>query len=447
MREEPKSSRRFSIYHGIVFVLFVLSCVFYLAHRDLASKLTLNTHATLMSVTPVVPKFDFKPPAKPEPKIQEVVIGKNQTFSEVMESQGFDSETILQVYDGAKDVYNLARIGAGKTLVITSTPDSQFSKLEYTIDPFQKLVVNLVDNTIRAEMERFTAEVEVHELGGEIRGSLYSTIDKLGEEDELVIRFAEIFEWDVDFFKDLQAGDTFRIVYEKQFVRGQPYGYGKILAAELVNKEKTYQAVGYQHKNTWEFFSPDGKAMKKAFLASPLKFSRVSSGFTARRYHPVLKRYRPHYGIDYAAPAGTPVRAIGKGKVVLAGWAGGAGKTVKIQHDRDITTAYCHLSRYASGIRSGASVSQGQVIGYVGSTGLATGPHLDFRFMKKGKYINFLSIKSPQAEPLSSSEIAEFKAASAPIYAQLQNVKIQSTESPDIASNASDSSRFTEQTN
>jgi murein DD-endopeptidase MepM/ murein hydrolase activator NlpD len=161
----------------------------------------------------------------------------------------------------------------------------------------------------------------------------------------------------------------------------------------------------------------------------------------------VLKRFRPHYGIDYAAPSGTPVRAIGKGKVILAGWAGGAGKTIKIQHDRDITTVYCHLSKYASGVRPGASVSQGQVIGYVGSTGLATGPHLDFRFMKKGKYINFLSIKSPQAEPLSANEIAEFKSASASIFTQLQNVKIQSTETPEIASNDSDFSRFTEITN
>ncbi len=447
MREEPKNRTRISIYHGVVIVLFLLSSVLYLAYRDLSSKLTLNTNATLMSVAPPVPKFEHKPPPKPEPKIQEVVIGRNQTFSEVMESQGFNSETILQIYDGAKDVYNLARIGAGKTLVITRTPDEQFSKLEYTIDPFQKLVVNFVDNTIRAEMERYTADVEVHELGGEIQGSLYSTIDKLGEEDELVIRFAEIFEWDVDFFKDLKAGDTFRIIYEKQFVRGQHYGYGKILAAELINKEKPYQAVGYQHKNNWEFFSPDGKAMKKAFLASPMKFSRVSSGFTARRYHPVLKRYRPHYGIDYAAPSGTPVRAIGKGKVILAGWAGGAGKTVKIQHDRDITTVYCHLSRYASGVRSGASVSQGQVIGYVGSTGLATGPHLDFRFMKKGKYINFLSIKSPQAEPLTPGELAEFKSQSAPVFVQLQNVKIQSTVTEEMASIQADSIRFTENTN
>lgn len=440
MRED--SNRRYPLwsYHAAVFGLIALSFFFYLAHRDLVQKPTIQPKATFMSITPITPTLSFK--SKPEPSVKEVLIEKNQTFSEVMESQGFDSETILQIYEDARDVYNLARIGAGRTLVITKTPDDRFSKLEYAIDPFQKLVVSNIDNAFHAEMERYSADVAVHELGGEIQGSLYSTIDRLGEEDELVIRFAEIFEWDVDFFKDLQAGDTFRIVYEKQFVRGEPYGYGKILAAELVNKDRVYQAVGYG-KN-WEYFSPDGKAMRKAFLASPLKFNRISSRFTTRRYHPVLKRYRPHYGIDYAAPAGTSVRAIGKGNVILAGWAGGAGKTVKIQHDRAITTVYCHLSRFAKGVRAGAPVSQGQIIGYVGSTGLATGPHLDFRFMKNGKYVNFLSIKSPQAEPLTSAEVAQFKTDSATIFAQLQNVKIRSAE-PEIASLPSNSLHFTKE--
>src|SRR5262249_50903186 len=156
-------------------------------------------------------------------------------------------------------------------------------------------------------------------------GSLYNSINQLGEGDELVSSFADIFEWDVDFFKDLQPGDTFRIIYEKQTIQGQDYGYGKILAAQLITKGHEYSAIGYQHARNWEYFSPDGKAMKKAFLAAPLKFSRISSGFTSSRYHPILHTYRAHLGIDYAAPVGTPVRAIGKGVVTLAGWGGGGG--------------------------------------------------------------------------------------------------------------------------
>jgi len=165
--------------------------------------------------------------------------------------------------------------------------------------------------------------------------------------------------------------------------------------------------------------------MRKAFLASPLKFSRITSGFTKRRYHPILHGYRPHYGIDYAAPMGTPVRSIGSGKVIMAGWAGGAGKAIKIQHNKEISTVYCHLSRFASGVRAGASVSQGQVIGYVGATGLATGPHLDFRYLKNGQYVNFLSIKAPQDEPLSSAELRDLRQQTPEIVEKLSAISLQ----------------------
>lgn len=406
----------------LVLVLGLISAIYYL-HKNVDRFPAANSSA-MMSMTPIVPSLPAKAAVSPSPVIRQLTIERNQTFSELMQSQGLDGITINDIFESARDVYNLSRIGAGKNMTITLTPEMAFSSLEYAIDPLQKLIIRKVDNQIRAEMQKYTPEVQVHELGGNIQGSLYSSIDKLGEGDELVMRFAEIFEWDVDFFKDLQAGDTFKIVYEKQTVNGGSFGYGRILGAELVNKGHTYTAIGYQRGSNWEFFSPDGKAMKKAFLATPLKFTRISSGFSSHRFHPVLKTYRPHYGIDYAAPTGTPVRAIGKGRVVSAGWAGGAGKMIKLQHDKEITTAYCHLSRFAAGISRGASVSQGQIIGYVGATGLATGPHLDFRFMKNGKYVNFLSIRSPQAEPLSSSEIARFQQSTSNIVAQLESVKL-----------------------
>lgn len=405
----------------LILILGLLSAVFYL-HRNL-EVLPDPGRASMMSMTPMVPQLAARKAEQP-PIIKEVTIERNQTFSELMQAQGLDGATIQEIFESAKQVYNLSLIGAGKNMVITLTPQMAFSRLEYAIDPLQTLVIDRTEEAIRAELRKSTPEVSVHELGGNIQGSLYSSIDKLGEGDELVMRFAEIFEWDVDFFKDLQAGDTFRIIYEKETVNGEPYAYGRILGAELINKGHTYTAIGYQRGANWEYFSPDGKAMKKAFLASPLKFTRISSGFTSARYHPILKKYRAHYGIDYAAPMGTPVRAIGKGRVVSAGWAGGAGKMIKLQHDKEITTAYCHLSRFAAGIGRGASVSQGQIIGYVGATGLATGPHLDFRFMKNGKYVNFLSIRSPQAEPLSAAEVARFKTDTAGMSARLQSVRL-----------------------
>jgi murein DD-endopeptidase MepM/ murein hydrolase activator NlpD len=424
MNESNKTPFRMPLRTSFL-ILLSLACAYYFyLHRDLQQKKA-PIQASFI-ITPAVPELtESKVIAAPlEPVAKSVVISKNETFSELMQSQGFDNSTINEVYKSAKDVYNLAQIRAGNNIEITSNPANEFVQLEYAIDPSQSLIVARKDGVIKAEKNQHPTEFRTLQLGGYIDGSLYYTINQLGEDDQLVIDFAGIFDWDVDFFKDLQVGDSFRIIYERQYINGQPYGYGKILAAELTNKGRTLTAIGYQQGKDWEFFSPDGKAMKKAFLASPIKFSRISSGFTTRRYHPVLKTYRPHYGIDYAAPYGTPVRAIGKGKVILAGWAGGAGKAIKIQHDKSIATTYCHLSRFAAGIRQGASVSQGQVIGYVGATGLATGPHLDFRYLINGKYVNFLAIKKPQAEPLSIGEIARFKSSSGQIVDQLQGIAL-----------------------
>jgi len=402
------------------------------------------------AIAPVIPSFHLEkakpqPPAsEPENIVTNIPIGKNQTFGQLMGSLGFDPLTTQEICEKTRVVYNLNQIRAGKSLVVVKTPENDFSRLEYCIDPTQKLIVKKDESGVEAEMQTYTPDVQVRELGGEIQGSLYNSINRIGEGDELVSSFADIFEWDVDFFKDLQPGDTFRIIYEKQTIQGQDYGYGKILAAQLINKGREYSAIGYQHGKNWEYFSSDGKAMKKAFLAAPLKFSRISSGFTSSRYHPILHAYRAHLGIDYAAPVGTPVRAIGKGVVTLAGWGGGGGKTIKIQHSKEITTQYCHLSKFAPGIRNGASVSQGQVIGYVGSTGLSTGPHLDFRFMKNGKYVNFLTVKGQQAEPLSSSEFADFKAATKGTAAKLQAIPISEPQ-PEIAS-STNGLQFNEET-
>lgn len=416
----------------LFFAIVVFAAYHHLGKTYLVLDQSASTKNALMAITPIAPVLPSKAETPPPDLLNTVEIKKNETFTEVMQEQGLETGMIHRIYETAKPLYNLAQIRAGKNLEITTKPGAVFAKLEYSIDPTQTLIVRNAGGTLESELLTHPAEVRVNQLGGLIEGSLYNTIDRLGESDDIVIQFAEIFEWDVDFFKDLQARDSFRIIYEKQFVQNRPYGVGKILAAELVNKGKTYQAIGYQQGKNWEYFSPDGKAMRKAFLASPLKFNRISSGFTKRRYHPVLRRYRPHYGIDYAAPTGTPVRAIGRGRVILAGWSGGAGKTIKIQHDKEIQTVYCHLSRFASGVKRGGSVSQGQIIGYVGSTGLATGPHLDFRFLKKGKYVNFLSVKSPQAEPLSKADIARFQASTSEIVSRLQSVELRKPP-PDVA--------------
>jgi murein DD-endopeptidase MepM/ murein hydrolase activator NlpD len=417
-KEHPTPFRR------IILLLILSLCSGYYLLQKAENKDQHPAALALMTVSPIVPQFHFDP-APPVVNTQTIEIGKNQTFSEVMQTTGIDAATVQDIYSAAKEVYDLRRIQTGQTMTVVSQDATDFKRLEYSIDPLKTLVVTDQEGALKVELNERTVETSVEEIGGTIQGSLYASLSQLGEKDDLVVDFADIFEWDVDFFTDLQEGDTFRIIYEKKYVEGQTYGYGEILAAELDNKGHLYQAIGYKRNGRMEYFSPDGKAMKKAFLAAPLKFSRISSGFTKSRYHPILKRSRPHYGIDYAAPVGTPVRTIGNGRVISAGWAGGAGKMIKIQHDKEISTIYCHLSRFASGIRPGTNVSQGDVIGYVGATGLATGPHLDFRFLKNGQYINFLSLKSPQAQPLSSAEVRAFQTASAELIKRLGDVKIQ----------------------
>lgn len=412
----------------LILVLSLASAYFYLSTSQKSNP------SVQASITPGIPAFVTPEPQAPKPDItvKEVSIPRNSTFSDIMTSHGFDNETVHSIYEAAKEHYDLSKIRAGSDIRIEKA-DAEFVRLEYTIDAFDTLVVTKSPDDYRAEILTKPSETRVEEIGGYIDGSLYATLDQMGEGDELVVLFADIFEWDVDFFRDLQKGDSFRIVFEKIYLDGEPYGYGKVLAAELINRGQSYQALGYEKDGKYAFYSPDGKAMRRAFLAAPLKFSRISSGFTSRRYHPILKRNRPHYGVDYVAPAGTPVRAIGSGSIILAGWAGGAGKTVKIQHNKEIATVYCHLSGYAKGVRKGARVSQGQVIGYVGATGLATAPHLDFRFIKNGKYVNFLRVKSPQAAPLSSTEITRFQSQTAPLLGQLTRIPLHDS-SPQLAS-------------
>ena len=420
-----KTQGRFSFLRTFLLILLAIALGYL---RFFVPNPMAKSTAVTASIVSIPTIHTEPPPPKVEPSltITNLKVARNQTFSELMQTIGFTPQTVQDVLDGARSVYNLNQIHEGKTVKVTASAGNLFDRLEYNIDPTQTLVVTRKNDSISAEILHYKPDTKVQELGGLIEGSLYATIDRLGGDDQLVVDFADIFEWDVDFFKDLQPEDQFKIVYERNFINGQPYGNGRILAAQLVNKGHTYTAYGFQSDKNWMYYSEDGKAMRRAFLAAPLKFSRISSGFTSHRYHPILHTYRAHYGIDYVAPTGTPVRAIGNGTVLSAGWAGGAGKMISIRHNKEISTFYCHLSRFAAGIKKGASVTQGEVIGYVGMTGLATGPHLDFRFMKNGKLVNFLSVKGMQdQEPLSASELKQFHSVIEPLIAELENVELK----------------------
>ncbi len=281
----------------------------------------------------------------------------------------------------------------------------------------------------RDEQAGFVANIEEIALervpvsaSGVIESSLFMAGMGAGLKDATTMQLAEIFRWDVDFMLDLRSGDSFRVIYEQLRHEGKTLGVGDILAAEFTNDGKTYRAVRYQHADgKADYYTPDGKNLRKAFLKSPVQFSRISSVFNPRRRHPVLNTIRAHKGVDYAAPQGTPVRAAGAGKVRFRGVKGGYGNVVEIEHQGQIVTRYGHLSRFAKGLASGGRVSQGDVIGYVGMTGLATGPHLHFEFVQRGVHMDpQVAIRRGEpGPPIADSIRADFLAQTEPLLARL----------------------------
>lgn len=245
---------------------------------------------------------------------------------------------------------------------------------------------------------------------GTVRGSLYQSAADEGIDHDLAFALADIFAWDIDFLVDLRNGDRYRLLYEQRFRNGVFVGNGRILAAQFDNAGTRYEAYLYQVPGTEAgYYDRDGRSLRRQFLKSPLRYTRISSGFSRSRLHPIFKVNRPHLGIDYAAPAGTPVAAVGDGRVLSAGWNKGFGWCAEIRHNGSYCSAYGHLSRFAPGVRQGAAVRQGQIIGYVGSTGWATGPHLDFRFKRDGRPVNPMHVRFPTAEPVPRQYLTAFR--------------------------------------
>jgi murein DD-endopeptidase MepM/ murein hydrolase activator NlpD len=248
-------------------------------------------------------------------------------------------------------------------------------------------------------------------LEGTITSSLFGAVEDAGADPDLAVRVAEVFQWDIDFLRDLRRGDRFVVLASRETVDGEFYRWGTIYAARFVNGGRTLDAFVYpDDEGRLGYYDGRGSPLRKQFLRSPLRFSRVTSRFSMRRYHPVLQRSMPHYGVDYGAPVGTPVMATADGVVTLAGRNGGAGNMVTLRHPNGYETSYLHLSRYGPGVRRGTRVAQGQVVGYVGSSGLSTGPHLDYRVKLNGRWVNPLTLASPPAKPLGDSRRARFVA-------------------------------------
>ena len=335
-------------------------------------------------------------------------IARNATLGSVL-SEALSPSGVHTLVEAARPVYDLARLSVGHPFGVTFGPDGLLAAFTYGIDELHTLHVVHRDGTYQAEVLTRSYDVRPSVVRGLITSSLYGAVSDAGEQDQLAVDLAEIFAWDVDFNTELRKGDSFRVAVEKLYLDDRFVRYGRISSAELVRGPRVIQALWFDSRNGPGYYTPEGSPLRKAFLRSPLKFSRVSSGFTHARFHPILKKMRPHLGVDYAAPVGTPVRASGDGVVTLAGWSGGYGKTVKLRHPNGYQTLYGHLSRI--NVKKGQRVAQAEIIGAVGSTGRSTGPHLDYRMIKNGTFIDPRKLKSPRAEPILASERGAFEAA------------------------------------
>jgi len=319
---------------------------------------------------------------------------------------------------------NLKKIYPGQTLRLMTDQDIGLVKLNYQIDELSSLEIVRQGDVFEVSTTHRTPERRVTHAGGIIDSSLFLSAQDAGMSDSLTMELANIFGWDIDFALDIRSGDQFTVLYEELFLDGEKIDNGNILAAEFVNHGRTFQAVRYTDQGgKTDYYSLDGKSMRKAFLRTPVEFSRISSRFNPGRKHPILNRIRAHKGVDYAAARGTPIKATGDGKIVLRGKKGGYGNTVIVQHGSKYNTLYAHMSGFKRGLREGSRVKQGQVIGFVGSTGLATGPHLHYEFRVNGVHRDPLRVKLPGAEPLNKKYRDDFMKKANSLIARLDTVR------------------------
>jgi murein DD-endopeptidase MepM/ murein hydrolase activator NlpD len=338
-------------------------------------------------------------------------VSAGENFVAALQKFGLSAEEAANASAAAQHAFNLRQVRAGNTITIGRSVEGTLREIDYKIDTDRMLKIVPEDRGFTAQIKEIPSKMEIAAVVGRVDDSLFNAVEDAGESAELAMRLAQIFGYDLDFYTDPRKGDTFHIVLEKKkYSNGQTAGYGKILAAEYENAGKKYQALLFHDPvGRPGYYSADGKSLQKAFLRSPLKFgAAVTSHFSRARFHPILKTYRPHMGTDYGAPIGTPVQTIGTGRVVFAGRKGGEGNMVQIAHSNSYETMYLHLSRMF--VRTGEHVEIGKTIGLVGSTGLSTGPHLDFRILQKGQYKNFEKLGLPPSDPVSKKNWREFAA-------------------------------------
>ncbi len=382
---------------------------------------------SLFSSQEVSEKVSQKLPKIPEDDLTllaSTTIQPGETIYESLISAGLSPQETYSLTQTLKPLLNPNRSKPGDLLKLKQTVDGRiiFEYFPHSLEYYQ--VVESEKGSFSAYKKEIPRYKVIWGAKANLQSSVYESMRKEGLDPGLINSFTDIFAWEIDFFSDPRNGDTFGLMWEQYLSpKGKILMEGKILAARYVNAGKTCTAILFKDgKNRSDYYTPQGNSLRRSFLRSPLNYTRISSRFSYRRFHPILRIYRPHLGIDYAAPTGTPVSTVADGRVIFVGWKKGFGRFIKIKHHRGIVSSYGHLSRFARGIRRGKRVKQGQIIAYVGSTGLSTGPHLDFRITKNGRYLNFLKEKFPTASSVKPAYLDEFKKISRKRQKQLDTL-------------------------
>jgi murein DD-endopeptidase MepM/ murein hydrolase activator NlpD len=355
-------------------------------------------------------------------------IKKGETLFDIFKKYKLDFVELFHLRKASANIHKLKDVYPGRPYKIIIDDNSHIKRFTYWIDDDSILNITRTEEGFSASKKNIEYETKILHIGGIIKDNL---IDSMGQEKEtllLALQLSDIFAWDIDFTTDLRKGDIFKLVVESCYLNNKFKKYGNILAAEFINNKQIYHAFRFEHNGEVDYYDDDGKSLRRAFLKAPLSFRRISSRFSKRRYHPILKIYRPHLGVDYAAPTGTPVSSVGDGTITFAGYKGQNGKIVMIRHPNSFRTYYGHLSRIKKGMKRGVKVKQGQIIGYVGTTGLSTGPHLDYRIKKHNRFVNPLTLNLPRGESLPKTAMADFT-----IYKDKMNVQLASITPPTFA--------------
>jgi len=331
---------------------------------------------------------------------------RGETAADVFAKLGLAGVELNEATGVLADAVNVRSLKAGNRYSAFFNPDSTLASFQMTLAGSGRVQMVRRGERWESDWQPFERRVETRSVRGTLAGSMEESIRAAGGPAALAYRLADVFQWDLDFAKDLRKGDRFEVLYQEIQLDGQFHEVGTIFAAVYDNHGRLHEA--YRYGDAGIYYDGEGRPMRKMFLRSPLRYSRITSVFSRHRFHPVLKEYRPHWGVDYGAPVGTPVQVTANGAVTFAGWDRGGGKVVKVQHPGGYVTAYLHLSRFASGVRPGARVRQGDIIAYTGATGLASGPHLDYRVKYRDRWIDPLSLKSVRDEPIPASRMAAF---------------------------------------